>query len=187
LSEGGFSYRKRRERTCLVGVRTETEVLDRLARVLGTTEKDDVGTGRRAEGELVEGEALTTSLLDASTGCGGEAESADADLGDLEETVVIGDGADDGADLALVGLAAVLVGRHGDDLGERERRGVDLGHAQSFSQSQYMTLVVSVPKSLMLLTDLLKTVALNLLSVRRCKKLYNLCNSFLYGLVLWVA
>ena len=83
---------------------TETEVLDGLTGVLGPTEKDDVGASRSTESELVEGEALAASLGDSGTGSGGESESADGHLGDLVDAVVIGNGADNGADLALISL-----------------------------------------------------------------------------------
>lgn len=113
-----------------MAVGTKAEVLDSLTGVLGATEEDDVGASWGALGELVEGEALATSLLDAGTSGSGEAESADAHLRDLEEAVVIGDGANDSTDLALVSLGALLVGRNGDDLGEGDRWGVDARHAQ---------------------------------------------------------
>ena len=118
-----------------MGVWAKAEVLDGLAGVLWATEKDDVGTSWCTEGELVESKGLTTGLLDASAGGRGEAESADAQLWDLEETVVIGDGTDYGADLALVCLLAVLVGRDSDDLGEGDRWSVDARHAQSVCES----------------------------------------------------
>jgi hypothetical protein len=78
----------------LVGVGTEAEVLDGLTRVLGSAEKDGVGTSGGAGGDLVDGEALTTSLLNARASRGGEAHSGDRELGQLKETVVVGDGAD---------------------------------------------------------------------------------------------
>jgi hypothetical protein len=78
----------------LVGVGTEAEVLDGLTRVLGSAEKDGVGTSGGAGGDLVDGEALTTSLLNARTSGGSEAHSGDRELGQLKETVVVGDGAD---------------------------------------------------------------------------------------------
>lgn len=116
--------------TCLVAVGAEAEVLDGLTGVLGATEEDDVGASWGTLGELVEGEALATSLLDAGTSGSGEAESADAHLRDLKEAVVIGDGANDSTNLALVGLGALLVGRNGDDLREGDRWGVDARHTQ---------------------------------------------------------
>lgn len=117
--------------TCLVGVWAEAEVLDGLTRVLWSTEEDDVGASWCLEGELVEGEALTAGLEDAGTGSGSELESADAQLWNLEETVVIGDSADDSSDLAILLLSVVLVGGDGHNLGDREWWGVDARHAQS--------------------------------------------------------
>jgi hypothetical protein len=87
--------------TCLVLVRTEAEVLDGLAGVLGSTEEDDVGASGRAEGQLVECEAFTAGFLDTGTSSGSEAESSDAHFRDLIKAVVIGHGADDRPDLAL--------------------------------------------------------------------------------------
>jgi len=112
----------------LVGVGTEAEVLDRLTGVLGSTEEDGVGTGGETGGNLVDGESLTTSLLDAGAGRGGEAHGSDGELGELEETVVIGDGANNDNGLALVVLRVGLVGGGSDDLGEGDRGAVDLGH-----------------------------------------------------------
>jgi len=85
----------------LVLVRTEAEVLDGLAGVLGSTEEEDVGASGRAEGQLVECEALTAGLLNTGTSSSSEAKSGDAHFRDLVEAVVIGDGAYDRTDLAL--------------------------------------------------------------------------------------
>ena len=112
----------------LVGVGTEAEVLDGLTGVLGSTEEDGVGTGGETGGNLVDGESLTTSLLDAGAGRGGEAHGSDGELGELEEAVVIGDSADNDNGLALVVLRVGLVGGGSDDLGEGDRGAVDLGH-----------------------------------------------------------
>lgn len=121
----------------LVGVGTEAEVLDGLTGVLGSTEEEGVGSSGGAGGNLIDGEALTAGLLNASAGGGGEAESRNGELGKLEETVVVSDGADlisisdvpsmhyawasyndDG--LALVCLGRVLVGGGRDDLGQAD-------------------------------------------------------------------
>lgn len=112
----------------LVGVGTEAEVLDGLTGVLGSTEEQSVGTGGETGGNLVDGESLTASLLNAGAGRGGEAHGSDGELRELEKAVVIGDGADNDNGLALVGLRVGLVGGGGDDLGERDGRAVDLGH-----------------------------------------------------------
>jgi hypothetical protein len=105
----------------LVLVGTHAEMLDGLTSVLGTTEEEGVGTGGEAGRDLVDGKDLTASLLDAGTGGGSEAESSNGELGELEETVVVGDGANDDNGLALVGLRGVLVGSGRNDLGQADR------------------------------------------------------------------
>jgi hypothetical protein len=82
-----------------------TEELDGLPGVLGATEKERVGSGRGTEGQLIEGEALATSLHDARTGALAELQRADAELAELDDPVVIGDLADDDDDLVLLVLA----------------------------------------------------------------------------------
>lgn len=69
-------------------------MLDGLTGVLGATDKNRVGSSGEASGDLVNGKGLTTSLDDAGTGCSGESQSRDGELGKLEKTVVISDGAD---------------------------------------------------------------------------------------------
>ena len=78
----------------LVGVGTEAEVLEGLTGVLGSTEEEGVGSSGEAGSDLVDGEALTTGLLDAGAGRGGEAESRNGELGDLKHAVVVSDGTD---------------------------------------------------------------------------------------------
>lgn len=77
-----------------MGVGTEAEMLEGLTGVLGSTEEEGVGSSGEAGSDLVDGEALTTGLLDAGAGRGGEAESRNGELGDLEHAVVVSDGAD---------------------------------------------------------------------------------------------
>lgn len=110
--------------TYLVLVGTEAEVLDGLASVLGATEKEGVGTSGLLESELVEGDGLATGSLDASTGSGGEAEGSNRDLGDGQETVVIGDGTDNNDGLLLVALEV------GDNARDGHGGTVDAGHEQ---------------------------------------------------------
>jgi hypothetical protein len=104
----------------LVGVGTKAEVLDGLTGVLGSTEEEGVGSSGEAGSDLVNGEGLTTGLQDAGTGRRSEAESRDGELGELEETVVVSDGADNDDGLSLVGLAGLLVGSGRDDLGQAD-------------------------------------------------------------------
>lgn len=105
---------------------TEAEVLDSLTRVLGATEQEGVGTSGLLQSQLVEGDDLAAGRGDAGTGGGGHTERGNRQLGDGQETVVIGDGADN--DNRLV-LAAVLdVGRNA---GERDGGAVDAAHKQA--------------------------------------------------------
>lgn len=108
----------------LVG--THAEVLNSLSGVLRSTEEEGVASGRSAESQLIQGEDLTTGGQDAGAGSGGEAESRNAELGDGQETVVVGDGADDDD-----GLVVGLLGDVGDDPGERHGGPVDAGHEEA--------------------------------------------------------
>jgi len=107
-------------------VGAETEVLESLAGVLGATEKEGVGTSGLLEGELVEGDGLAAGSGDAGTGGGGEAESRNVHLGDDEEAVVIGDGANNDDGLVLVAVLEV-----GGNARERHGGAVDARHEQA--------------------------------------------------------
>lgn len=110
----------------LVGA--HTEVLGGLPGVPLATEQDGVGTSGRTERELVEGDSLTTGLEDALLRGLGEAEGSDGQLGDLDETDVIGDGANnnDGLGLTVGGGSGLL-----EDAGERNRGAVGLGEEEA--------------------------------------------------------
>lgn len=108
-----------------VGHTGSTPVLDGLTSHLRTAEQNGASASRAAESELIEGHALTTSAGDASTSGLGETQSADGELGDVLETSVIGDSADDDGDLVL--LALHVAGHAGDG----HRRAVHLGHEQT--------------------------------------------------------
>lgn len=110
----------------LVLVGTEAEVLDGLAGVLGAAEEQGVASGGGAEGKLVEGDGLTAGGSNAGTGGGGEAESRNGDLGDGQETVVVGDGANDDDGLLLVAVLDV-----GGNAGEGDGRAVDARHEEA--------------------------------------------------------
>jgi hypothetical protein len=77
--------------------------------------------------ELVEGEALATSGGDASTGSLGESESGNSQLGDSEDSLVIGDSGNDNDGLTLIRLLLVML----DELRERKRRSVHSGSNKS--------------------------------------------------------
>ena len=61
----------------LVLVWAHTEMLNGFSRVLGSSEQDDVRAGWVLHGQLVDGHAAATGLLDASARRGGEAEGCD--------------------------------------------------------------------------------------------------------------
>lgn len=107
-------------------VRAEAEVLHSLTGVLGTTEKQSVGTGGGTESKLIHGEDLTTSLLNASASSGGNTQSSDGELGDGQEAVVISDGTDNNDGLALVRLVDVE-----SDARDRNRGAVDARHEEA--------------------------------------------------------
>lgn len=110
----------------LVLVGAEAEVLDGLARVLGAAEEERVGARGLLESELVEGQGLAAGSLDARAGSGGEAQGGDVDLGDVEEAVVIGDGADNNDRLLLVAVLEV-----GGNAREGDGGAVDAAHKQA--------------------------------------------------------
>lgn len=105
---------------------TEAEVLNGLTGVLGATEKEGVGASGLLESELVEGQDLAAGSGDPGTGGGGDAEGGNLDLGDAEEAVVIGNGADNDDGLLLV--AVLEVGRNA---GQRDGGAVDAAHEQA--------------------------------------------------------
>ena len=112
----------------LVLVGAHAEVLDGLPGVPLAPEQDGVGASGRTDGELVQGDGLTTSLEDALLGGLGEAESSNGQLGDLDETDVIGDSADNnnGLGIAVGGARGLL-----QDAGQRNGRAVDLGEEKA--------------------------------------------------------
>lgn len=54
----------------LVG--SETEVLDSLAGVLGSSQQNNIASSGVSQSQLVQSQSLTTGLLDPGTGSGGE-------------------------------------------------------------------------------------------------------------------
>jgi len=106
-------------------VRAEPKVLDGFPGVLRSTEKEGVGTGRRTESKLIQGDGLSTGSLDPSSGSSSESDGSDGKFGDGEEAVVVCDGANDHDRSVLLVLHVV------DDLGEGYRGSVHLGHEQT--------------------------------------------------------
>jgi hypothetical protein len=115
----------------LVLVGTHTKVLDGFTVVLGTTDKDGVGTGGGTESQLIEGDDFTTSLQDTGLGSLGHMESSQRQLGQVQKTGVIGDGADN--DKGLVG--DILLGSVLGQTGHGDRRTVDAGHKETLQDN----------------------------------------------------
>jgi hypothetical protein len=113
-------------RSYLVLVGAKAEVPDGLTGVLGATEDQGVATGGGTESKLIQGDGLTTGSSNAGAGGGGESQGSDGHLGELEESVVIGDGADDDDGSLLTLLVDV-----GDNSGQGDGRAVDLGRKET--------------------------------------------------------
>lgn len=103
-----------------------TEVSNGFTSVTRTSQQQSVGTSGSLNSQLVQSQNLTSSLDDAST-CGfSEAKSANADLGNVQQTNVVSDGTNNNGDGLLV-LALQELG----NTGQGKRRAVHLGHHQS--------------------------------------------------------
>lgn len=89
---------------------THTKVLNSLARVALAAKQDGVGTSGRTERKLVQGKGFTTSRKDARLSRSGEAQCSNAELGNFQETHVVGDGANcyDNFGIAVRGIDGVL-------------------------------------------------------------------------------
>lgn len=96
-----------------------------LARVALAPDEDGVGALRRAQSELVEGEALAASSRDPRTRRLGETESANGELRGLEKAGVVRHSADKDGNLVLLALHQVRQAR------QRQRRVVDARHEQA--------------------------------------------------------
>merc|ERR1719221_666827 len=75
------------------------EVLLGLPGLHGAAEEHGALAQRRAQGELVEGEALTTCLADAMAGCVSEAEGTDGQFLHVKVALVVRDRPHDSRDL----------------------------------------------------------------------------------------
>lgn len=95
--------------TYLVLVWSHAKVLECLAGVLWSTKQNDVRTGWCTEGELVKSQAFSAGLDDTSTSCCGKTKSADAELRNFKQTVVVQNSGDNGNSLALTRLLGCWV------------------------------------------------------------------------------
>jgi len=104
-------------------------VLDSLAGILGSTEKNSVGSGGSFEGKLVEGHNFASSLKNASTSGAGESQSADPELGNLEETDVVGHGSNQDSDLVF------LSPHEAGEAADRKRGAVSPAHEKALQNN----------------------------------------------------
>ena len=153
----------------LVGA--HAEVLDGFARVALAAEEDGVRTSRSTHRELVEGQSLAASLQDALLGCRGEAQGSNGQLGNLEETDIIGDCADGDDDLgvAVRGSRSLL-----HNAGKRDGRAVRLGQEEAVEDRLHNS--DSQHHGICLLLGC-KSTLLKFASVRLARKRYNCTES----------
>lgn len=146
----------------LVG--TETEVFERLAAVFWAAEDQRVAARRRTESKLVQGDGITTSSDNASTGGSGEAEGSDGHLGEGEQSVVVSDGADHDNSALLALLVDVA-----NNARQRDGGAVDLGHEKTAKNNLVEGRVGTTGKEAVKLYQELEIdiVALGRLAVRR--------------------
>lgn len=109
-----------------MAVGTKAKVLHGLTGVLRTTEQKGVGTSGSTEGELIESEDFTTSLLDAGASGSSETESSDGQFGDGQKAVVVGNGSNNNNSLSLL-----LVVHVGGDARQRNGGAVNARHEQA--------------------------------------------------------
>lgn len=100
--------------------RSTSKVLDRLTRVLRSTEEDSVGSSRLGQGKLIKSDDFTACFENAGAGSLGDTEGTDAHLRDLHETDIISDATDKDCGLSVFTLHEV------NELGEGKRRTVCL-------------------------------------------------------------
>lgn len=107
-------------------MRTETEVSDSLSGVSWTSDEDGVLTLWSSQGQLVQGDSLTTSLDDSGLSTGSESQSGNSGLWGLQQSNVVSDGTDNNDGL----LSSTLLLQHIVDSRDGNWRSVDLGQEQ---------------------------------------------------------
>jgi hypothetical protein len=110
-------------KTYLVFVRSKPKVLDSFSGVLGPPEEECITSSRSSQGQLIQSQSLSTCGEDTSTSGCSKSEGSNAELGNNEEAVVIGDCANNDN-----GLVVRLLGGVRDNSGDGNRRPVDAGH-----------------------------------------------------------
>lgn len=110
---------------------TEAEVSLGLSGVSRASQHQGVVTGGSSDSELIKGDGLSASLDDSSSGSAGESEGSDGGLGELDESSIIGDGADNNDNLVGVVLDLEVL----NDLAGGHGGSVHLGQEQALEHS----------------------------------------------------
>jgi len=105
---------------------SKAEVLDSLSGILGSSEEEGVASSGGSQCQLIQSQSFSTCSKDARTSGCSESEGSNAELGNSQETVVIGDCANNDNSL-VVGL----LGGVANNSGNRDWRSVDAGHEES--------------------------------------------------------
>lgn len=84
----------------------KAKVSDSLAVRSGASDDQGVLALGGSHGQLVQGDGLTTSLQDGGLGASSESQGSNGGLGELQQSVVVGDGTDN--DNGLFGGALLL-------------------------------------------------------------------------------
>jgi len=85
--------------------RSTTEVLAGLASCTLALQEDGVLSGWRQQSQLIESQDLAAVLDDPLASALSDTESTDAQLGDLQQAQIVGDGSDDDGNCVLACLA----------------------------------------------------------------------------------
>lgn len=114
------------------------EMLASFASIAFSLDEDRVVAGWWHQSQLIECDHLTASLCDSLTSTFSDTESTDAELGNLQQTQVIGDGANDDCNVVLLGLTLL---QQSDDALERDNRLVNFAHKQTLQDDLVELLV----------------------------------------------
>ena len=105
---------------------SETEMLDGLSGVLGSSKEKGVASSWGSQCQLIQSQNLSSCGNDAGTSSGSETESSNTKLGNGQQTVVVSNGSNNHYSL-VVGL----LGDVGNDSGDGDWGSVDAGHEES--------------------------------------------------------
>lgn len=114
----------------VVGGCAVTKISDSFTGILSTTEKNSVTSFRAAKSQLIQGDALATSLNNSSSGSLGESQGSNCKLRNLQQTRVISHGTNNHSGFAILSLQV------SGQSGQRDGRVVNFGHSQSLDNGR---------------------------------------------------